>query len=325
MAYPNVSDIVATTIESRSQDVADNVTNNNAILKYIDMKGNTKPFSGGRIITQALSFAANSNAGFYSGYDTLPIAQQDVLTYAQYDIKQAACAVVISGLEELQNAGKEQIKDLLEERIVVAESSMDNIIAASIHSDGTGFGGKEIDGLKEQITLTPTTGTVGGIDRATWAFWRNKVWRATTDGGAAVSASNIRQYMNRLFTKLVRGTDAPNLILFDDNYWNFYLDSLQALQRFTETTKADSGFQVLKFQGADVMLAGGIGGTIPASTGYFLNTKYLYWRPHRARNMVPLQPGSRVSINQDATVKLVGWAGNLTASGLQFQGIMGEA
>jgi len=32
MSFPNVSDIIATTIENRSKRIADNVTKNNAIL-----------------------------------------------------------------------------------------------------------------------------------------------------------------------------------------------------------------------------------------------------------------------------------------------------
>jgi hypothetical protein len=75
---------------------------------------------------------------------------------------------------------------------------------------------------------------------------------------------------------------------------------------------------------ADVVLDGGIGGFMPASTAYFLNTKYLHYRPHRDRNMVPLSPGQRYSVNQDAAVQILAWAGNLTSSGLQFQGIMVE-
>ena len=53
---------------------------------------------------------------------------------------------------------------------------------------------------------------------------------------------------------------------------------------------------------------------------YFLNTKYLHFRPHSARNFVPLSPNKRYSINQDAEVQILGWAGNLTCSGAQFQG-----
>jgi hypothetical protein len=53
---------------------------------------------------------------------------------------------------------------------------------------------------------------------------------------------------------------------------------------------------------------------------FFLNTKYLFLRPHSARDMVPLSPGKRYAINQDAEVQILAWAGNLTCSGAQFQG-----
>src|SRR5262252_3260648 len=114
MAFPNVSDIVATTIASRTRQIADNVTKNNALLKKLDTSGNRKPFGGGNIIYQELSFAQNANGGWYSGYDLLPIAAQDVLSAAEYTIKQLACPVTISGLEQLQNMGREQMIDLLE-------------------------------------------------------------------------------------------------------------------------------------------------------------------------------------------------------------------
>jgi hypothetical protein len=54
---------------------------------------------------------------------------------------------------------------------------------------------------------------------------------------------------------------------------------------------------------------------------YFLNTNYIYLRPHRDRNMVPLDP-DRFSVNQDAMVKLVGWAGNMCLSNAFLQGVM---
>ncbi|WP_276834437.1 DUF5131 family protein, partial [Chryseobacterium cucumeris] len=53
-----------------------------------------------------LSFAENANGGFYSGYDLLPVAAQDVISAAEYQIKQYAVPVVMSGLEMLQNSGK---------------------------------------------------------------------------------------------------------------------------------------------------------------------------------------------------------------------------
>lgn len=339
MAFANsaVTDVIATTIQSRTGEIADNVTSNNALLTRLKARGNIKTFSGGNTIMQELSFASNGNAGWYSGYESLPIAAQDVLSSAEYTIKQAACPVTISGLEQLQNAGKEQIIDLLDARIEVAESSMANLIASGLYSDGTASGGKQIDGLLKQVISVPTSGTVGGIDRATWLFWRNQVFAAVATGGAATTAANIQTYFNRLWAKLVRGKDRPDLILLDNVYWGFYMASLQAIQRFSDVETAKLGFVSIKFMDADVVLDGGMqinwsstgaAGTtpdaVPASTAYFLNTKYLFYRPHSQRNMVPLSPGQRYSVNQDAAVQILAWAGNMTASGLQFQGKMFE-
>ena len=326
MAFANasISDIIATTIQNRSGVIADNVTKNNALLARLKQRGNTKKFSGGNVILQELSFAENGNAGWYSGYETLPVAAQDVISAAQYDIKQCAVPVTISGLEQLQNAGKEQIIDLLEGRIAVAEATMANMIAAGIYSDGTGSGGKEITGLKLQVATDPTTGVVGGIDRATWNFWRNKVFDATTNGGAATTAANIQQYFNTLWAQLVRGQDRPDLIVVDNAYWGMYMSSLQAIQRFSSSDDAKLGFVSIKFMDADVVLDGGVGGFMATKEAYFLNTKYLHYRPHSARDMVPLSPKSRYSVNQDAEVQILAWAGNVTASGLQYQGKLVE-
>lgn len=326
MAFANasISDIIATTIQSRTKVIADNVTKNNALLDRLSKRGNIKTVSGGNTIMQELSFAANGNAGFYSGYETLPIAAQDVISAAEYTWKQAACPVTISGLEQLQNSGPERMIDLLEARVNVAESSMANLIALSLYSDGTGSGGKEIDGLAKQVSSTPNTGVVGGIDRATWTFWRNKLFDASSDGGAATTKDNIIGYFNQLWSQLVRGADRPDLIILDNAYWALYVAALQAQQRFTSSDSATAGFMSLKYMDADILLDGGIGGGMPVKTAYFLNTKYIFYRPHKDRNMVPLTPDRRYSVNQDATVQILAWAGNLTASGLQFQGKMVE-
>lgn len=316
MPFPNVSDIVATTIESRSRKIADNVTKNNALLTYIDKRGNIKTVSGGSVIFQELSFAENGNAGWYSGYDLLPVAAQDVISAAQYDLKQAACPVIISGLEQLQNAGKEQMIDLLDGRIGVAEATMANLLAGGVYSDGTANGGKQITGLDAAVPVNPGAGIYGGIDRGTWAFWRSK----TTTAGAALTSATVQGAMNTMWASLVRGMDRPGLIVMDGFMWGIYIASLQANQRFTDPKSATLGFPTVKFMDADVVLDGGIGGFCPAKTMFFLNDKYLFYRPHASRNMVPLAPNKRYAINQDAEVQIIGWAGNLTSSGSQFQG-----
>lgn len=317
MAFANVSDIIATTIESRSKSLADNVSKNNALLARLEQRGKIKTVSGGSKIYQELTFAENGNAGWYSGYDLLPVAAQDVISAAEFDFKQAACPVSISGLDMLKNSGKEQMIDLLEGRISVAEGTMMNLIAGGLYSDGTGAGGKQLEGLNKAVPVNPAVGTYGAIDPATWTFWRNKV---VDKLAAGMTTALIQGDFNALWAQLVRGSDRPDLIVVDGGVWAVYLASLQAQQRFTGTETAALGFPTLKYMDADVVLDGGIGGFCPTNTAFFLNTKYLHYRPHAQRNMVPLAPNKRYAINQDAEVQIIGWAGNLTCSGRQFQG-----
>jgi hypothetical protein len=323
-ANANISDILATTIESRTRKIADNVTNNNALLSKLSKKGRIKTFSGGSKIMQELSFAENSNAGWYSGYDLLPVGISDVISSAEYDIKQAAVPVVISGLEQLQNAGRERMIDLMESRMEVAESTMANLITGGLYSDGSAAGGKQIDGLEVALPIDPEADVeYGGINGQNFSFWRNAV--SDNTAAAGLLPSNIQGLWNGLWAELVRGQDRIDLIMTDTTVWNAYVASLQAQQRFTNTNSGDAGFTTLKFMDADVCLDGGIyNGSNPQGApdgiAYFLNTNYIHYRPHAARNMTSLSPKRRYSTNQDAEVAIIGWAGNLTCSGRMFQG-----
>lgn len=315
----NFTEIVTTTLRNRSKVLADNVTENNALLMRLNKRGNVKTVSGGRTIVQELEYAENGTYKRYSGYETLDIAPSDVFTAAEFDWKQAAVAVSISGLEQLQNSGPDAVIDLLESRIRNAERTMKNNLAADIYSDGTADSGKQIGGLQLIIDTTPSTGTVGGIDASTSAnaFWRN----FAENGTNTITTANIQARMNNTYTNLVRGNDAPDLLVADNIMYNLYLGSLQTIQRITDDKMAQAGFTSLKYMGADLVLDGGIGGNCPTRTMYFINTNYLFFRPHRDRNMVPIGD-DRFSVNQDAMVKLIGFAGNMTVSNRQLQGVL---
>jgi hypothetical protein len=325
MALPNPSstipEIVTTTLRNRTGKLADNVTKNNALLYRLRSKNRVKPVSGGRTIVQELNYQENGTYKRYSGYETLNISPSDVFTGAEYNYAQAAVAVSISGLEMLQNSGEEAIIDLLDSRIENAEQTLTNNIALDTYSNGTADGGRQIGGIQLLVSSTPTSGIVGGIDPSVWSFWRNVAFSAVTNGGTAASTANIQTYMNRVYLQLVRGADAPDLIVADNNFYRYYLESLQAIQRVEGNELAQLGFQTLKYMNCDVVLDGGFGGGAPVNSMYMLNTKYLFFRPHSDRNMAPLGD-ERFAVNQDAMVKLVGFAGNLTTSNRFLQGAL---
>jgi len=222
-ANPAISDIVATTIENRSRKLADDVTKNNALLRRLNDRGNTRKISGGSVILEEIMFAENANAGWYSGYDLLPVAAQDMISAAQFDLKQAACPVIWSGLDQLRNNGKEQMIDLLEGRVKASEATMMNLLAAGVYSDGAAAGGKQLIGLQAAVPVVGTTGTYGGIDRVTWTFWRPQ----SSTAGAALDKTTIQDAFNAKWASLVRGSDRPDLIVVDNFMWGIYVSSLQ--------------------------------------------------------------------------------------------------
>jgi hypothetical protein len=309
MSFANsaITDIIATTIQSRSGELADNLTQNNAILQRLNSKGNVRPFSGGNVILEEIFYddTATNNANSYSGYEVLNISPDSPISAAQYKIAQYAASVTMSGLEMLQNSSKEAIIDLIDGRMQVSEARLLNRISGDLYGDGTGNGGKNIDGLAAAIAVSPTTGTYGGINRANFTFWRNQITTGAT-------SSTMLAKMTEAAIKQIRGTDKADLYIAGNNLYQFFVGALQAIQRITTEESGTS---------ADVVLGGGIGAQENANYMYLLNTNYIFFRPHKERNFVPIG-GERQAINQDAIVKLYGFAGNMTTSNAQLQGLL---
>jgi hypothetical protein len=315
MPLPNssFSDIIATTLQGYSGKLADNVSKSNAILNKMEKKGKRMPATG-RSIVQELEYAENSTTQWYSGSELLDVSASDTFTAAEFNYKQLSGNIVIDGLEQIQNSGKEAIHNLVKSRINNLDKSLRNSVTAAIYSDGTGSSGKEIGGLKSLVSDLGT-GTVGGIDSSVQTWWKSKIYDFSANS-ATGSSTTIQAAMNSLYIDCTRGTDKPDLIVTDKTYYIFYQTSLQANQRFTDEETASAGFMNLMFMGAPVVYDE----QCTASRMYFLNTDYLFLRPAKDREFVPM--GEKSSVNQDALVMPVVWAGNMTCSNRALQGVI---
>jgi len=324
-ANPDFDDIVTTTQRSRSGKLADNATKSVAFLDRLRRKGKIKPADGGRTIVQELEVSLNPNGGWYAGMDQLNTNLHEPFSAAEYDWKQAYVPCVWSGMEKLKNQGESQVIDLVASRLKNSEKSLMDMVGQAAYSDGTGFGGKQMHGLGLFIVASPTSGVVGGIDRATNTFWQNQAKTVAMSAGVNIAASSpsaFLQALNGLSIACTRGSDKPDLYVADAIGYQAYLESLQPQQRITNTDMAGYGFTSLKYYGvggvADFVLDNGY---CPTKTVYALNTDYIYLRPHPDRNFMPMGP-ERVPVNQDATVRFIGFAGNLCASNLFLQGVL---
>lgn len=324
-ANANYTELVTTTLENRRRVISNNVIEHNILLSHVKKSGNIDLASGGRELVEELSYAENSTAGWYDGYELINITPQQVHSAAVYSWKQAAASVSISGGELAMNSGREQMIPLLRSRINNAEDSLMNLIADGVYSNGTGDGGKQIGGLQHLVADAPTSGVVGGIDRANFSFWQNAVQDAQGDV-TTPDATAIQGHMQSLWLKIIGqpsgapASDAPDLAVASSNAFTAFWQSLLEVQRITSSEKGASGFRSVEFMGPQGGCPVFFDRKCPTDKLYFLNTKYLKFRPHRDRNFKVTD--QRTSINQDAVVVLQLWMGNMTMSNARAHGVL---
>jgi hypothetical protein len=309
----NYTDLITTTLEYLGEEIADAVSANNAATAWLKANDGWGTIEGGSKISEPLAYQANTNGGWYSGFDKLPVGPQEEFTAAEFAWKQLAVPIVASGLElDVQNVGKARRFDLLKERIKNARRTLANITATGMFSDGTGTAGKQLTGLLAAMSATPTTGIYGGINRATAtsAFWRNKF----TDTGADPSSTTIQGIMNTMWYSLVRGADKTKLIIHDAAVAGAFEASLQPLQRFTDPKMADLGFENLKYKSAVCVMDG----NCTTKQQFWMNTDYLHVRVAANRNFKALS--KREAWDQDAEAVFLAAALNLTCSNSILQG-----
>lgn len=317
MSALNLGEIVATTLRHRNPEMADGITNNHALWYTLNEKGHVKDADGGRTLVEPLAYAENSSAKWYDGYETFDIAEQaDQIDAAEYDWKQLGGFAMISGIEEIKNSSKYAALNLIRSRIEVLEMTLMNAAGTAAFADGTGSTGKEFGGLQLLIADNPTAvGTVGGIDQAANAFWRNQVDNQSL-GLTVTDSSNITGLMNQMWLATIRGKDKVDLISADNFMYDTYEQSLQQQQRFADSKMAAAGFESLKYKTASVVFDD----QCPADHMYFQNTRYLYVQCSPKRKFTTGK--ERLVTNADYSVVPVWLAGNFTCSNRARQGVI---
>jgi hypothetical protein len=320
--FTTFTELVTTTYRNHKKEVADNVSNHNALFRRLTQKGKVRREDGGLSIVEALEYAENSTYTRYSGYDPLNVDAVDVLSAAEYPWRQVSVNVAASGLEIRSNSGENRIVNLVKTKIKNAQKSMANGLAEDLYSAGSLS--NQIGGLQALIA-DAGTGTVGGINSSTaaFAFWKNVVQSAASplQGGSSITpASNtIESLMLPLWLRLTRGSDAPDLVVMSEDYFTFFEQSQTSLKRYAPEDNGQAGMVAMKYKTADVVHDSSASG-IPAAHGYFINTDYLELVVHQDAEM-EIMPELR-SINQDAVIIPVIFQGNLVCSNRKLQGVM---
>ena len=302
----NFDALLSTTLANYRPQLTDNIFTARPLTYFLMDKGRIRMVDGGTKIVEPLIYGQNGTVASYSGYDTISLTAQEGMSAAEYDWKQYAASIAISGIEEAKNNGEAAIINLLEAKIMQAEESMREGFNQMFFADGTGNSGKNWNGL---ANLVESGNTVGGINSASGQG--NDWWRSYEENTAG--ALTLAQ-MATAYNSVSVGNDHPDMILTTQTLYEKYEALLQPQLRYTDTKTADAGFQNLLFKAAPVTY------DVHCTSGvvYFLNSKYLTLVGHSGKWFQ--QTDFVRPENLDARYALIMCYGNLTVRNRAKQG-----
>jgi hypothetical protein len=243
MANPNVGQEVAAQWQAVIGDKPeDNIFEEYSFLALCE-KNKPAPKTGGRSAIGTIEYAVNSTVKAISDTESLDVTRVAVFDEAEYVWRQYGGDLVISTYEEAINRGTSRKIDLLAGKSENLRQSMRKQINEDLFAAGTGFGGKSLGGLQVVVPDAPTTGTRGGINAATYTFWRSQ----QTSGAKTTSAyDNLRSSMRTINVACSKGqgVTAPTHFLTGSGTCNGYESILVANERITskENSQANAGF-----------------------------------------------------------------------------------
>lgn len=322
MSNPNFDQLVATTLKNYRAIMADNVSRQIPLLAKLKELGFYREEEGGTSIVEPLMHALNTTVSSYSGYDPIDVTPQTGMSAAEYNWKQVAGSVSISGFQEFVNSGsKTRIIQLLSKKIEQLEISMKDAIAVMLTSDGTGNGGKDITGLRLLVEDGAAWSTVGGIDSNANTYWRNQ-FIDNAGSWAATGLDNLRTLINNCSRGVL--DENSGLIVSTQGLYEAYEKSAVVNLMVQNTKMADLGFTHLVYKGIpwiwDVTVPLAIDGTASTHSAWVLMAKYLNWVVGKGRNFITT-PFQRPD-NQEAKVAQQILYAQLTTNARGRQGLL---
>lgn len=274
---PNIGQIVATAWEAVMTDKpTDNIFTIQALLNLLGEEGSKEEAGGGRLFEYDVEYAINTTFRGYAEDEDLDTTRINVFDAARYDQKIFAGTVNFSDLELARSQDPNRKVDILTAKIDNGKNSAAQQLNGQLFGDGTGDGGNAFDGLAKIISSTPTTGTVGGINAATFPFWRN---RQTAGTKTSTAFDNLPAALRSIYNQCSLGGVKATVtgIVTDRTSFEGYEASLVTIERIVrdggKATGGDSGFinDAIKFKACAMMYDE----QATSATAYFVNNKFL--------------------------------------------------
>ena len=234
---------------------------------WLREKGHIENISGHTRIEVPLEYGSNETIRWIGKGSTVPIQDAELLTMAYEEWKYVACSVVRWFTDDQKNRGQAAAINYVQTKLNAAERSMHEDLERVMFSDGSGA--LEPNGLQNLISATPTTGTVHGLDRATYTWFQNQ--QKTSTGAAAVYlVADMRTCLNDII-KYSRSELKDICLVTTQDVFELYEDVCLEMKTIGNTMLADAGFDTINFKGKPIMWCS----SAPSGNMYFINPTYL--------------------------------------------------
>jgi len=263
-------------------------------IYWLRERGHLEQISGYRRIEIPLEYGSNETLRWIGKGSTVPIQDSELLTMAYEDWKYVAVSIIRWFTEDQQNRGQAAMIRLVETKLNAAERALYEELERVMFADGTGD--KEPNGLQNIISATPTTGTVHGLDRATYDWWRNQ--QKTSTGAASVYlVSDMRTCLNDI-TTYSRAELRDIVLVTNQTVFELYEDVCMEMKILSNVMMADAGFDSIQFKGKPLIWCP----SAPSGNMYFINPQYLklvcddgFWMEMTDWKQIPDQPFDKVA------------------------------
>jgi hypothetical protein len=278
MAAPNRGQLVASAWEDYvKQDPADQIFSYFWLLENLRV-GETFRKGAGDPITGTIEYTTNTTVKSMSELETLDVTRIDVFDRYEYAWKFVGGDIVMSEFEKGVTAGAAGKFDLEAAKIENLKNSMMSQINTDLFSDGTGTSSKQAGGLQYLVKSSPGTGTVGGINTATYSFFRNQ---QTSGAKSSTAFDNLKGTMRSIYNLCSSGVamQTPEFAVTDRTVFEGYESLSVTLERLQRTSASDtllSGFKGDHVMFKDIPLS--YDNACTASVCYILNRRNLFIR-----------------------------------------------
>jgi hypothetical protein len=241
MATPNVGQVVAAAWQKMvGTEPQDAIFKEYALLAWLEESAQKE--TGGRSLIGPLEYKVNSTVkSLASPSEGLDVVAVDIFDESEANWKQYAGLYTMTSMEEAINRGDSAKFRLEKGKLNNLRKSMRKEINSDIA--GATAQSSDLSGLQTLVPDDPTSGTVQGINRLTYSFWRSQ---QTSGAKTTTLYDNLRSAMRTIRTACARGQGEK----FPTDYWtgsgtsNGYEGLLIANERITDkkTSSANAAF-----------------------------------------------------------------------------------